>query len=553
MRRIVDRRAFLALLGAGTATGLLAACGGQAPAPKPEAKAPAPTAAPAAAPTAAAAPGAAPTVAPAVKAAVAPAGKKDLVVAQGADITTLDPHLSTFGNDLNATYAIFDLLTFRDASNSLSPQLATEWKATSDTQWTFKLRPNVKFHNADPFTSADVKFSIERTYDPDTKSTVAPNFGTVATIDAPDELTVVFNTKQSDPLLPARLAAYGGQMMPRKYYEQVGKEGFAAKPVGCGPYKYVEWVKDDRLVLEANKEYWGGAPAAERLTFKPLPEPATRIASLLAGESDIALNIPPDQIDQVNRSGKAHVEPALFAGLHALLANSKVPPMTNKLVKQALSLAIDRDAIIKSIARGQGKVPNGMIPEGDFAYDPSLAPLQYDPDKAKALLAEAGYNGEEIILESTQGYLLNDRQMSEVIDQMWKKVGINSRMEVIEISVRAQKTREKSFKGLYWTDPASTVGDPDGMAWRLIGPGGSQDYWRDPEWDRLGEEARFSLDQELRKRNYTRMNEIFREHLPWIPILQPSLQYGVQNYVQFTPYPSGSMNFRRENLKLMTG
>jgi len=474
-----------------------------------------------------------------------------VVVAQGADITTLDPHLSTIGNDLTATFNIFDNLTFRDADlTRLQPMLATDWRTTSDTEWTFKLRPGVKWHNGDPFSSADVKFSIERTYDATAKTIVATIFTTVDHVEVPNDLTVVFTTKKPDPLLPNRLAHYGGQIIPRRYFEQVGKDGFAAKPIGTGPYTYVEWVKDDHLALAANKDYWGGPPAVERLVVKPRPETAARVASLLGGEADIVVNVPPDQLDQVNKSGKAHVESALFNGLYVLAVNSKVPPLDNQLVKQALSLAIDRETIIKTIWRSQAILPNGGISKGDFAYDPNLPPLEYDPNKAKALLRQANYNNEEIVIESTQGYMNNDRQMGEAIGQMWKSVGVNARVELVEISVRAQKNRDRSFRGLWWSDPGSTVLDPDGMMWRLLGPGGPQDYWRDSEFDRLGEEARFSLDPDLRRKNYTRMNEILRENLPWIPILQPMQLFGVQNFVQFTPYGTGYLNFRRENLKL---
>jgi peptide/nickel transport system substrate-binding protein len=482
----------------------------------------------------------------------APAGKKEITFVQGPDIVTLDPHLSTAGNDTNATFNIFDNLVFRDVNNQLQPMLATEWTTTGDTQWTFKLRKDVTFHNGDPFTAADVKFTIERTYDPAAKTLVATVFTTIDKIETPDDYTVVFNTKQPDPLLPARLAFYGGQIMPAKYFQQVGA-GFADKPVGSGPYKFVEQVKDDRVVLEANSAYWGGAPTVSRVTIKPRPETAARIASLISGESDLAANIPPDQTDQVNRSGKTRTEPALYAGLWVLGVNSKVAPLSNKLVKQALALAVDRQSIIKEIFRGQGLVPNGGIAAGDFAYDGTLPPLAYDPTKAKALLKQANYYDEEIIIETTQGYIANDRQMAEAIVQMWKDVGINAKAELIEISVRAQKNASKSFKGMWWTDPTSTVLDPDGMMWRLLGPGASQDYWRDEEWDKLGAEARTSLDANLRLKDYKRMNEIFRENFPWIPVLQPVISYGAANYVNFRYYSNGYLNLRKENLNLVTG
>ena len=218
------------------------------------------------------------------------------------------------------------------------------------------------------------------------------------------------------------------------------------------------------------------------------------MAALLSGEADMALKLIPDQVDQLKSNEKARAEGAFYAGLYVLGVNSKVPPLDNPKVKQALSLAIDRDGDRQGALARPGHVPNGFVAPGDgSATTPSRKPFEFNADKAKALLAEAGYKGEEIVIESST-VIGNDRQMSEAIVEMWKKVGVNAKIEIIEGSVRAQKNREKTFKGLWWSDPTSTLQDPDGMMYRLLGPGGPMDYWREAEWDKLGEQARFSLD-----------------------------------------------------------
>lgn len=567
MARIFTRRQFLLALplsGTVLAASLLSACSGGQPQPVPKGvptlvPTALPTAAPAGAvrPTTVATPGAAPrsTVPPASQGQATPlatpvsSAKRELVILQGADVTTLDPHLSTFGTDVNASFAIFDNLTFRNEDQSvIRPMLATEWKV-QERRWELKLRPDVRFHDGAALTSDDVKFSIERTYDPNAKTSVANVFSTVERIETPDPLTVAFITRQPDALLPARLAFYGGQILPRAYFERVGSEAFRQRPVGTGPFRFSSWTKDDRLVLDRFDGYWGGPANFERVLFRPRPEPAPRVTALMAGDADLVTNVPADQIEAINRSGRARVDGALFNGLHVLAVNAKVPPLDNPLVKQALSLAIDREAIIRTIHRGQGVVPNGLIAQGDFGFDATLPPLEYNQDRARQRLQAAGYRGEPIVLETTQGYLVGDRQMAEIVDEMWRKVGINSKLELIEISARAEKTRSMTFKGLWWSDPASTVLDPDGMMYRLLGPGGSQGSWSHPEWEKLGEEARFSLDQELRLRNYRRMNEIALEHLPWIPIVQPRRLYGISNAIEFRPYGNGYVNLRRENLR----
>jgi peptide/nickel transport system substrate-binding protein len=545
---------------------VLTACAPQAPAAskpaaeptKPAAAAPAaPAAAPAAPAAAPAAPAASPAAAPAPSIASAegattkaPADKRQLNVATAADITTLDPHFSTSANDIFVTFQIFDNLTTRTPDLKLIPQLATEWKTVNDTTWEFKLRPNVKFHNGDPLTSKDVKFTIERLINPETKALPAAAGGTIARVETPDDLTVQIVTKAPDPLLPARVGFYGFQILPQKYLTEVGPEKFALNPVGSGVVKFKSWVKDSALTLEANKEYWGGAPDFDTVVFRPVPEAGPRVASILAGEADIITKVPSDKVDEINKSTKARVEAPFYAGLYVLAVNSKVPPLDNPKVKQALSLAIDRDAIVKSIWRGQGIVPNGPINRGsDIGYDPNRPPLAFDLNKAKALLQEAGYKDEPIIIESTQGQLQNDRVMSEAIAEMWKKAGVNVQIEIIDAAVRGEKNRNKTFKGLFWSDPTDTIQDPDGMMYRLLGPGGSQDYWRHPEWDDLGAKARTSLDKDFRDKAYKRMTEIHLEHFPWIPVVQPLEAYAVASYLNWKPNPNQLFQLRKDVLQ----
>jgi peptide/nickel transport system substrate-binding protein len=475
--------------------------------------------------------------------------KRELVVAQGGDIAWLDPHMSTSSNDIRISFNIFDNLTSRRPDGKLTPGLASEWKLQGQQAWAFKLRSGVKWHNGDPFTSADAKFSIERTYDPAAKTRVSTVLTTIERIEAPDPTTLIIHTKKPDPLLPARLGFYAGQIVPKKYMESVGPEVFNQKPVGTGPVRFVSWTKDDKVVLEANPDYWGGKPEFDRLVVRALPEMAPRIAALLKGEVDIATQLPPDQGERVKGNASTVVAGALYGGLYVLAVNSKRPPLDNPLVKQALSLAIDRDVIIKELWRGRGVVPSGPVAKGDNHFDASLPALAYNPKEARERLKKAGYKGEEIVITTTAGYMAGDKPMAEAVQAMWKDAGINGTVEVVEYSVRAQMNRDKSFKGLWWSDPTSTLRDPDGMMWRLLGPGGPQDYWRHAEWDELGNAARFSVDEKFRGEAYKKMTKIFLEHFPWIPVIQPYEDYGLQKYVEWTPDPLQQLEIRRFNFK----
>jgi peptide/nickel transport system substrate-binding protein len=378
---------------------------------------------------------------------------------------------------------------------------------------------------------------------------VATVFTTIDRIEAPDPTTLVIHTKKPDPLLPARLAFYGGQIVPKKYLESVGNDTFNAKPVGTGPISFGSWVKDDKAVFDAYAGYWGGKPDLDRWTMRAIPETAPRIAALLKGEVDIITQLPPDQEDRIKANATTRVEGALYAGLYVLAVNSKRPPLDNPLVKQALSLAIDRDLIVKELWKGRGIVPSQPIAKGDNHFDAKLPPLAYNPKEARERLKKAGYKGEEIFIETTVAYTAQDKAMSEAIGAMWKDVGVNVKVEVIEYSVRAQKNREKSFKGMYWSDPTSTLGDPDGMMWRLLGPGGPQDYWREAKFDELGNAARFSVDEKFRADAYREMTRGFLENFPWIPVIQPYEDYGLQKYVEWAPNPNQQFEIRRFNFK----
>jgi peptide/nickel transport system substrate-binding protein len=474
--------------------------------------------------------------------------RRELVIAQAGDVAKFDPHLSTAANDIRVTFNIFDTLLTRRVDGKLHPSLATEWKRVAPTTYQFKLREGVRWHNGDPFTAEDARFALERTYDPKARTMVATVFTTIDRIEVPDPFTLVVQTKKPDPLLPARLATYGGQIVPKAYLEKVGPDAFNAQPVGTGPVRFVSWTKDDRTVLATFPDYWGGKLDLDRVVFRPIPETAARVAALLKGEIDLMALLPPDHLERVSQHPTTRTTSALSSVLYVLAVNSKVPPLNNPLVKQALSLAVDRQAIVKEMWRGRAVVPSGPIVKGDNHYDPSLPPLPYDPREARERLKRAGYRNEPIYIETTTGYTVNDKAMSEAIAAMWKDVGVNVVVEVIEYSVRAQKSRERSFKGLWWSDPASTVGDPDGMMWRLLAPGGVQDYWRNPEWDQLGEAARFSIDEKFREEAYRKMTRIFFEHNPWVVVLQPYDDYGLQKYVEWTPHPLQFIEVRNFNL-----
>jgi peptide/nickel transport system substrate-binding protein len=462
------------------------------------------------------------------------AAARDLVIGQGTDVSHLDPHYSTSASDVNVFFNLYDNLVLRDEQLNLTPGLATSCKLVDEKTWQFKLREGVVFHNGDPCTADDVKFSLERAIADNPRTSVYAALNTIERVDILDPLTINLVTKNPDPLLPTRLSYYGGMIIPKQYFEKVGMEGFRKAPVGTGPIRFVEWKKDERLVFEANKRYWRTPIPYDKVIYKPYPETAARIAALLAGEVDFITAVPPDQVEVIDKSGTARVEGALYAGFFSYTVNVKIPPLDNKLVRQAMHYALDRQAIVKKLWRGRGVVPNDAYPNVDkIGYDAKKSPFEFNPKKAKELLAQAGYKGEEIKLESAVGYLSNDKQLTETVAAMLQDVGINARVQLLEYSVRAQKIRQKTIEGLLLGDPTSTLLDPDGMFWRLMQPGGLIDYWRHAEWDRLMGEARILQDQQKRDEHYKKAASIFLDEVPVLLVLQPEKTFALKKELQW--------------------
>ncbi|HEY6235003.1 MAG TPA: ABC transporter substrate-binding protein, partial [Candidatus Elarobacter sp.] len=214
-----------------------------------------------------------------------------VTISQGVDVSTLDPLKASVTTDTNVQAQLYDTLARRSADGaSLVPQLATSWKRIAPTVWEFKLRRGVTFANGDPFTSADVKFTVEKILDPAYKSQQLPRVDTVARVEAPDPLTVRFVTKRPTPLPPTITRPVF--IADGKWWQEHGDAYVQDHVNGTGPYVLKSWRRDDALELDANARYWGGAPAIAHVTFKPIPEAGTRVAALRTGATDLITNVP---------------------------------------------------------------------------------------------------------------------------------------------------------------------------------------------------------------------------------------------------------------------
>lgn len=552
----VSRRQFTALL-----LGSIALTGCQQASPAPP-KPVAPTAGQAAPAAGSTAPAAATSGQQATKPAqgaaqssAKPAQKGSLVVALADEPKTLDPTNELGNVGVRMHHVLHDTLIRRDFldGNKLVPSLATSWQRVNDLTLELKLRAGVEFHDGSTMTSEDVKFTFDRVLNPEQGGEARGYFSGIETIETPDPLTVRVTTKVPDPLLEQRLASYGSWIIPKAGFQKLGNEAFIQSPLGAGPFKLADWKHDSQLTVDVHDKYWGAAPAVRRITFRVIPETATRVSALLTGEVDIITNLPPDQVDTIDTSGSASVRAVQLANAHVLRYDtSRFPSIADVRIRRAMNLAIDRESLAKNLWRGRATVPKGFQFEGEFAYDPNRKPPEYNAEKAKQLLREGSYDGGPLVFRTSPSYYSNGLQAAQAIVEMWKQVGLNAQIEVMEQAAIGQVNNAGGQQITNWS-ATSALGDPDGYLWRNWGPDNTyqqKGYWKNDEFNRLGAEARTILDKDRRIANYHRMLDIFEEDAPGTVLYIPLESYGLKKGIDWTPYPIYYFDPRAYNLKV---
>src|SRR5213592_3214416 len=282
---------------------------------------------------------------------------KEVVVGLGAEPRTMLAVTIVDWTTNNMLEHIYDRLLDRDAKTfKPKPMLAESWRIVNDTTWDFKLRRGVRFHNGEPFTAASVKATLDYALDPATKShfASAAYWGLVREVQIVDDFTVRFVTKQPWPNMVDSASLTNSLIMPVKALKDLGPEKLAQHPIGTGPFKFVEWKRDERLVLERNADYWQGPADATRVTFRFIPEFSARLAALLSGEIDVMKDVPPHVVDAVERSGRAKLRATVSSRINYLaLVNLKPGPMQDVRVRRAMNHAVDVEELIKQVLKGR--------------------------------------------------------------------------------------------------------------------------------------------------------------------------------------------------------
>jgi ABC-type dipeptide transport system, periplasmic component len=457
----------------------------------------------------------------------------EVVIARSFDVAGMDPGF--LKENAQVVDNIFDRLVMRDTEMKLIPGLATEWSQVDDLTWEFKLRQGVKFHNGEDFNAEAVKFSIDRVLDPASNAPTLSYISTIDSVEVVDDYTVRVKTKTPDPLIPTRFSRYPTEVVPPKYVKEVGNEVFAQKPVGTGPYKFVEWVKDDRVVLEANQDYWNGVPAVTKVTWRSIPESSTRIGALLAGEVDIATPVAPQDIETVSKSDKVRISKVERGGNIVYVGlKTDEKPFTDVRVRQALNYAIDRDSIVKSVLTDTAVKTFSMIGPKDFGYDGEPAGYTYDSEKAKKLLAEAGYpNGFETSLDCVNWYI-KCTDVGQAIAAQLAQVGIKIKVNSIESSVYRTSVPAKKQAPMYFLGWSSTNSlDADAAIYAVLHSGQSYSTYSNAEVDKMLDSARSSTKPEERSQLYSSIQKNVIEDAPRIFLYQENKYIGVSNKIDW--------------------
>jgi len=347
----------------------------------------------------------------------------EIVIAIGSEPSTLDPHTRDDGGERAVNDNIYETLLARDRGGELVPSLASALPVqVDDVTWDVSIRSGITFHNGNTLDAAAVVASFERLIGLGDESEQSGFFGSIASVEATDDMTVRFTTSAPDPVLPSKL--YFLKVIDAS---EVG-DGFDENPVGTGPYTFVSWSRGSEVVLERNEDYWDTAPSIQKVTFRFIEESGTRLSGVLNNEIDLMTNLSPDDQDVVPQALST-------VGLeHPIMILSTIDgPTADVRVRQAMNYAIDKDALATSLYGGKAVVDQCQILSPSvFGYNPALAAYPYDVDMAKSLIADAGAEGAVIDVVGESGRWLKDRELIEAVANYWSEIGLAPDVQIFE-------------------------------------------------------------------------------------------------------------------------
>jgi len=462
-----------------------------------------------------------------------------LIYGRGGDSVSLDPGKETDGESLNVADNVFDtLVQFKVGTTEVEPGLAESWKVSPDgLKYTFNLRKNVKFHDGTPFNADAVIFSLMRQQDAKHEANgFAKSWDywndmgmttLVKSINKIDDNTVEFQLSRPEAPFLANMGMQMGSIVSPTAVRKF-KADFAKNPVGTGPFKFVSWTKGERIVLDANKEYWGTKPKLARVIFRSIPDSSARLNAFLAKEIHMMNQPTPDQLATIKtRRADAKISEAPGMNVAYLAFNNTKKPFDNPKVRQAINMAVNKDAIIKGIYSGMGLAAVNPLPPSLWGYNKDVKPYELNIEKAKQLLKEAGvapgFKTTLFYMPVSRPYMPDGKKVAEAIQADLKKVDIDVQLTTYEWGTYLDKTKngEHEMALMGWS---GDNGDPDNFLSVLLSgdnakaPASNIAFYNSEKVTSLLREAKVANTQDKRSNLYQQAESIIHTDAPWVPI-----------------------------------
>jgi peptide/nickel transport system substrate-binding protein len=475
------------------------------------------------------------------------ASKERLTILSSIGLDTLHP----YAHSSSPHYGIWNnmiepLVEVNYAKREYFGVLAESWQFQGK-RWVFKLRKNVRFHDGSPFTANDVVYSINRIKN-DKPSMQKENFRDVTEIQALDDYTVAFTTEVPNAVFLDRLQ--NRFILGKTGMEAQGGDSAEQKPVGTGPYRFVSWQRDGNLVLTRHDGYWGSKAAVKEIVVRRVKEDSGRVAGLLAGQGDVANNVPVEELSRFDNHPRVRAEKVEGVRMYFLAMNVTHKPFDNKLVRQAINYAVDPTQIIKHIYEGNGYLMNGPLGSNVIGFDPKMKRYPYDPKKAKELLDKAGFSqGLDVKLYFSPDRYPKAKEVCQVIADQMAKAGIKTELVSQEFVIFWGKEGVNGGKlGFYYVGrpaaDADTVYDQyfrSGVSPRI--------QYKNPEFDKLVDEEQKTGDPKKREAILQQAGRILMDDAPLVPLYTLAEIYGVARNVVWKARPdekimAGEMKIR---------
>jgi len=471
-----------------------------------------------------------------------PAQTRDdtIVYALQSDIDNWDPPNSVLREAIILGYHVFDHLAVRDLKTmKVGPNLATSWRNLDDTTWEVKLRQGVRFHDGSPFTARDVKATFDRVLDPAKKMTARGNHAKIKSVEVVDDHTVKFHTDGPYPLFVERLTAQ--VMQSEKQIKEKGHDWMQEHPVGTGPYKLVRWSRKQEHFLVRNDDYWGAKPHFKHLRIRIIPEQATQIAELISGGVDVIKAVPPDQMDVINKSGQARTgtSPILRTAFLQLdqAGRAGANPFQDRRVRQAANLAVDMDAIIKHVLHGLGDRTATVVNPMAFGVDPALKPYRQDLERAKKLLAEAGFpNGVDVRFMTGPPIVEPAiQQTNDAIVADMAKAGFRVQQNYHgDNTVLVAKIKESKADPMFnWSWGYYSVFDADAILFDCLQCNQPYSYYCNKDLDAMIQAGRSTLDARKRAEIYQKAQKLLFDDAAYIFKWGLRGVWGISNRIEY--------------------